>query len=251
MADADVSGHRGHRGDDRLVQDEAGVRSGGARGSGQRIAGHAAVPAGERLRRRVCGHAGVPGDADEDSAKRDAGAADHQVAGFGALSGIRRNVQRPGLQAGWRRSQASGDPGSFSGKPRRQAGSQQPPDRGALRSPGSAAGGTGGERACAELHRAEFPEQVRRHDASIELAFRRAGGTSDQGAEIGRRASGLRAGQPDLADRRKAGHHDPEARRPEQIRHRCADIAGGKGSAVPHGRVRQMWTPCPPRKQTW
>ena len=64
--------------------------------------------------------------------------------------------------------------GAFLGSLQRQTRAQQPADRRHVRRRRRTVGCAGGQRARAELHRAELPEQVRRYDPGIDLAFGRA-----------------------------------------------------------------------------
>ena len=114
----------------------------------------------------------------------------------------------------------------------------------------SATGGASGQRAPAKLHRTELPKQIRRDDAGVELAVRGTGRTAHQGGEIGRRADRVRARKSDLADRREAGHHHAEARRPEQSRHRRRRPTSPRKKRCTAWRSPATWTRCRRRAPT-
>ena len=102
-----------------------------------------------------------------------------------------------------------------------------------FRSGRSAARRADRQRAPAELHRAEFPQQIRRHHAGFHLAFVRTGRAAHQGGEIGRRANRVRARKIRSGKSTKSRTSPPEARGPEQ---------GGDGSADGRRRRRRRFT---------
>ena len=173
----------------------------------------------------VHGHGELHRDANQNSPERNSRAADDQVAGSRPISRIRRLVRM--LWPGRKAVTAQKRPAilsAFLGPLVREARSEQPVDRGSIRSGGSAARRAGGECASAELHRTELPKQVRRHDAGIDLAFRGTRRTSHQGGKdpkmrasptSGRTRSGRIDEKQDITTQ-KLG-------RSEQGGHGCAD----------------------------
>ena len=80
VADSYLPADGRNRGHHCFLQDEAGVRSGSARGSGQRSAIHAAFP-GLELLRRIRRHRNLHRNTNQDPAERDPGSDDHQIDG--------------------------------------------------------------------------------------------------------------------------------------------------------------------------